>query len=649
MKSTKKDTASKAGAAAQTEKPTLTIQEEHQRMRDRATEYSKEMDGTGVVMAEAFVRGMRDIGYKSTAYALNEVIDNAIEARASQVLVELLVDPPRGEDCLKSVAIIDNGIGMPHEWVRHAIRWGASHRDQKNLTGMGRFGYGLKSSCISYARRMEVYSRITGAEKWSMAYLDVDELANNTYRNEKGEVGVPSPKETDLPDWVNKRLNERGVELRHGTVIITSKIDSDRIRMRANQTGASDPDKFKGYLMEQFGVTFRNYLGTAPIRVDGKTVDPIDPLFITPGARFYDVDEDRAEALAPLLITIKPNSKGDGGGYIRCRFSFMPPTFLRKPEHKIKAAADGDGRGSKGQLNQRFAIRRENNGVVILRAGRQIDVANSSCPWTTWQNNDRYIGVEIDFDPSLDKEFSVPTSKQQVVPSQRIWDILEENGVADAILTLRKKFQASHRALGEKVAKSTSPDQKAPEDPVMTPSEEAMKLAEKFTPPAEKTETVEQIERAEEKFQERVKQEAKAKNLPEPKVAEELERQAKQRPYRIALDSKGAQAPFFRAEQEGGQRVLYINRDHRFYIDIYSKTDGFVRFGLETLLFSIGIQWVRSNGDRRMFYETEVVHWSATLNAALGELEDHDGSHDAAQVVQEVNESLPPVEKDEAA
>jgi hypothetical protein len=647
MKPTKKDTSPKAAAAAQSEKPKLTVQEEHQRMRDRAAEYAKEMDGTGVVMAEAFVRGMRDIGYKSTAFALNEVIDNAIEARASQILVELLVDPPRGEDCLKSIAIIDNGIGMPHDWVRHAIRWGASHRDQKNLTGMGRFGYGLKSSCISYARRMEVYSRIPGAQAWSMAYLDVDELANNSYRNEKGEVGVPAPIETDLPEWVKKRLSERGVELRHGTVIVTSKIDSDRIRMRGHQAGASDPEKFKSYLMEQFGVTFRNYLGTAPIRVDGKSVDPIDPLFITPGARFYDVDDDRAEALAPLLITIKPNAKGEGGGYIRCRFSFMPHTFLRKPEYKVKAA-DADGRGSKGQLNQRFGIRRENNGVVVLRAGRQIDVANTTCPWTTWQNNDRYIGVEIDFDPTLDKEFSVPTSKQQVVPSQRIWDILEENGVYDAISTLRKKFQASQRSFAEKATKTASPDQKTPDDPVMTPSEEAMKLAEKFTPPAEKTETLEQTARAEEKFKERVRRVAKEKGLPEPKVAEDLERQAKQRPYRVALDSKGPQAPFFRAEQEGGQRVLYINRDHRFYIDIYSKTDGHVRFGLETLLFSIGIQWVRSNGDRRMFYETEVVLWSATLNAALGELEEHDGSHDAAQVAQEVDESHSPGKGDQA-
>ncbi|HWB02955.1 MAG TPA: ATP-binding protein [Verrucomicrobiales bacterium] len=648
MKQTKTEGAQ--GTALNTQSTQLTIQQEHDRMRERAAAYSKEMDGTGVVMAEAFVRGMRDIGYKNTAYALNEVIDNAIEARASQIHIELLIDPPRGEDCLKAVAIIDNGMGMPHEWVRHSIRWGATHRDQKNLTGMGRFGYGLKSSCISFARRMEVYSRIPGAAAWSMAYLDVDELANHAYRNENDEVGVPPPRECELPNWLKARLTERGIDLRHGTVIVSSKIDADRIRTHKHSSGCSDPDKFRSFLMEQFGITFRNYLGTVPIKLDGNSVQPIDPLFTTPGARYFDVDNDRAEALAPLVIQVKPKEKGGAVGFIRCRYSYMPPTFLRKEEHKIKVGADGlELRGNKNTNNERFGIRRENNGIIILRAGRQIDVSDSGCPWTRWQNNDRYIAVEIDFDPVLDKEFSVPTSKQQVVPSKRIWDILQDNGVEDAIAAMRKRFRADLAALDEKVSKATSPDQKAPEDPVMSPSEGAMKAAEKFIPPAEKTDTVEHVERAEENFRRRVKKEAEEKNVPEQKVAEALETQAKQRPYRVVLESCGALAPFFRALQEGGQRTLYINRDHRFYIDIYSKTDGFLRSGIETTLFSIGVHWIRSTGERRKFFESEMTLWSNTLNATLSGLEEYDGSYDASQVVREMNEPSATPTSDQAA
>lgn len=46
-----------------------------------------EADGFGwdILVGDAFVRGMRDIGYKSTSYALAELIDNAMHAAATQV------------------------------------------------------------------------------------------------------------------------------------------------------------------------------------------------------------------------------------------------------------------------------------------------------------------------------------------------------------------------------------------------------------------------------------------------------------------------------------------------------------------------------------------------------------------------------------
>ena len=37
-----------------------------------------------VVVAGAFVRGMRDVGYRSSAFAINELIDNSYQAGASR-------------------------------------------------------------------------------------------------------------------------------------------------------------------------------------------------------------------------------------------------------------------------------------------------------------------------------------------------------------------------------------------------------------------------------------------------------------------------------------------------------------------------------------------------------------------------------------
>ena len=62
-------------------------------------------------------------------------------------------------------------------------------------------------------------------------------------------------------------------------------------------------------------------------------------------------------------------------------------------------------------------------------------------------NYDRYIKIEVDFDASLDEEFNVPTSKQRVDVSERIWEILKENGVDKALDQLRKKFREEKAGL----------------------------------------------------------------------------------------------------------------------------------------------------------------------------------------------------------
>ena len=120
----------------------------------------------------------------------------------------------------------------------------------------------------------------------------------------------------------------------------------------------------------------------------------------------------------------------------------MPATFLRTPEDKMKFKG--------GKNNRRFAVRKANNGIIVLRAGRQIDVVNAQCEWTKFQTNDNYVGVELDFSPTLDEEFSITTSKQQIRLSDRLWDILEEAGVLDAITAMRASYESEAAVVRQK-------------------------------------------------------------------------------------------------------------------------------------------------------------------------------------------------------
>src|ERR1041384_4012122 len=86
---------------------TATVSADLMRQREYVSGLKKINFDFGLVLANAFVRGMRDIGYKSNATAVNELIDNSIQAEASKVHVAFgyPINSPSKPDKL---AVIDN-------------------------------------------------------------------------------------------------------------------------------------------------------------------------------------------------------------------------------------------------------------------------------------------------------------------------------------------------------------------------------------------------------------------------------------------------------------------------------------------------------------------------------------------------------------
>ena len=99
--------------------------------QQKQREYVKSLDDRGfnysVVMAEAFVQGIRDLGYKSTGTALDELIDNSIDANATAVNV-VFGYGEAGANKPVALAVVDNGDGMIPEMIRAACLWGGTHR-----------------------------------------------------------------------------------------------------------------------------------------------------------------------------------------------------------------------------------------------------------------------------------------------------------------------------------------------------------------------------------------------------------------------------------------------------------------------------------------------------------------------------------------
>ncbi len=567
----------------------------------KQTEYAQKLAEKGFdfgfAVGSAFVGSMRNTHYRHTGTALDELLDNSIEAGATEIHIAFGYEG-KSTSKLKSLAVIDNGHGMVPNMIRLAAAWGGTHR-QDERTGFGRFGFGLPSASVNQALKFTIYS-IVESGKWHAVSVDLEEIAEGKHTDQTGKVLVPEVEEVDPPEWVLDYItaNYSDNPLRHGTIVLWEKLD----RITWSTTAGMTKN-----LLQHFGVTYRNYVQRVKIVLDQKRVEPLDPLFTTPGFRYFDEDEDRAIPFEPARIEVK-SRHSDKKVAVQVRFSRFPLSFF-----SIDKAKDA----VRGNQLARWAVTNENSGIIVCRMGRQIDLVERT-PWgglEKFRNDDRYWAIELDFPAELDEEFTIANSKQGVVMSDRIWDMLRDAGIEAAIRRFRKEITAEQ---AERRANRDEPHQGG------RVSELSMRDSEKFTRERAGGNSPERERKAREALEQHVKRRAKEEKKSLAQVEAEVQEEISAHPYKVVFDSHPG-APFYRVEQIGGQRVLEINKAHRFYSSIYAAhgVDRYVRAGLEILLFSLGEGELDAQGnlDKSSFYTVEKNVWSEKLDLALTSLE----------------------------
>lgn len=568
------------------------------RQKAHVEKLAKENFRYGLTVGAAFVRGIRKVGYKHTGTALDELIDNAKEAEASQVHVVFGYEGGKSDKKPTQIAVVDNGYGMIPEMVRVSVLWGGTDRENSR-TGIGRFGYGLPSASMSQGKRFEVYSKPDDGQ-WSVAAIDLDEIERGEFTSKEGDIVVPPSKRGTIPRFVQDYITEHlpNGTLEHGTVVVISKLD--------NLTW-STANALQDNLLKHFGVTYHKLRAGFDIVVNGTRCEPIDPLFLTPNYRWYDLDAERAQAFDPMQIDVKDRETKERLGRIQVRFSYMPLGFSSIDKKKESGAV------GKNQ-NQRFWVLKEYNGFIITRMGRVIDVVRAS-PLTTFVNYDRYIKIEIDFDASLDEEFNVPTNKQRVDISDRIWEILEEHGLVKALEQLRRKFREEKAT--ESVDHDTKDNEKRPSEVAM---ERTAMLDARPSPDVEARLREEGATRLRKQAEKRANETGKTVE----EAAREIEADYAGKVYRLAKESVPG-GNFFRVEQIGATKVLFLNTATRFFKEVYAGPDSTPthRFALEVLLFAVGDRILESKDELRDIYANEIPEWSKKLEFALGQLANH--------------------------
>ncbi len=381
------------------------------------------LGGTELIDTSHMYESLRFNDY-SVENGLGEIVDNAVEAGASEIRVDLKRKTQKyGKKQIEEVeqiAVADNGCGMGKNILSNCLTLGCSMRDRKNgKLGIGKFGVGMTLGGISLARKIEVYSRDDVSGSFFYTYIDLDEIKG-------GKKKISSPIEKNIPAEY-----EEFYDGSTGTLVLLTNCD------RMDGTGKrTDANEFNGIISNYLGRTYRKFIaGGVKMFLDGRIVYLHDPLYMA-GPTQFDTKESQDPKAQPYSETSFDWEIPGGNGEkatIRIKLSLLPLEWRTNI---------GDG----GNIEARKRKIDQNEGVSILRANRE--VLYDKIPYLigmkrgqfSYQDNDRWWGCEISFPPELDECFQVRYIKRGAEPIGALKDRLKIE-LTGAITSLRKRIK----------------------------------------------------------------------------------------------------------------------------------------------------------------------------------------------------------------
>ena len=404
------------------------------------------------------IKSLRDSGYKSTAHALAELIDNSIEANASEI--EIIAISRRkttnksSRIAIDQLAILDNGAGMDDKTLWACLSFGYGTREERK--GIGRFGFGLPNASFSQAKKIDVYSWQTGAGNALHTSTSISDI--------EAEIGgIPFPKLKQIPEvFLNVGKMDIGST---GTLIVWSELDKfgwkqattafkhselliGRLyrRFLAKKSDRLHPEDSRN---EEIGkprkITFIPIEATdEEYRIDEENIRqirPNDPLYLMtetscpedfgPGPMFKELEG------SPFSVPIKYA----GNQYnVLVRASYAKP-YVRNSYHEDADWPENDiGKDAGNLLWGKHA--NANIGVSLVRSHREIEIDKG---WIIGYNpTERWWSIEVDFPTELDEVFGLTNNKQAAIYFNRMANFNKENEILpdeDSYIDMRNRME----------------------------------------------------------------------------------------------------------------------------------------------------------------------------------------------------------------
>jgi len=362
------------------------------------------------IRGKVVINSMRDNGYKNTAYALAELIDNSIQSGAD--LVELITFSEhikteiRAMESVSEIAVFDNGSGMSPETLHAALEFGASE-NRNDTAGIGKFGMGLPNSSISQCTHVDVWSWKNG-KKPTYTYLDIPEIIDGRLEQ------IPFPEDADIPDYL---VNSIGGRLpQSGTIVLWKNLD--RVKWKT-------PRSIFRHVQDIIGRMYRFFINESKVVVKYKALQkknntyvPVDeeifksndPLYLMHDTSLADLPGDhKGESFFEPVEDYEFDIEDEFGEKfpVRIRSSILKTSVL----NEIKSLNQGNPGGT---VWGKHALK--NMGLSVVRAGRELALKPEFLTTDMIQKGvGRFSGFEISFPPVLDNIFGVLNNKQDAV------------------------------------------------------------------------------------------------------------------------------------------------------------------------------------------------------------------------------------------
>lgn len=530
-----------------------------------AAKFEEIANDNPIIPAPTAIETFRDSGYKSTAAALAELIDNSIEAEASTIQVLTFEEPVtlarRTVQRISKIAVYDDGKGMDAHTLMLALQFGMGTRLQSRK-GIGRFGIGLPNASVSQCRHVQVYSWQSG--QCYRTYLDLDEIRDNQQQNSNPIRACELPR--DILDHVEGELDEDS-----GTLVVWS--ECDRLDIKQSSTLYNNMERDLCRIYRHFLDNDNSYGNKVDVKliVTGKERHVLqlmanDPIYLLTPNNTPEHENQNTNILHGDVIKIPvPYDEEGKTSIVEIRFTIALP--------EIQAIGGGS------RLGQHY---RRNMGISFVRACREIDFGDFGF-FNPQDERQRWWGCEIRFEPILDELFGVTNNKQSVRGVRFLdtkefekdhgdqWELeIKDDRKLWLLYELSKHFAGNHKKIMDTIIGRGAG--KRSEGGANTDGEEKSTKIANDQLKDSKEQTKSKIEGQEKTEDDKRKEwldslEERTPNLTEEELADLVDRKAQNK---IDFDFgvwPGEQ--FFTIETRGDTLVVVLNKKHAFYTELY--------------------------------------------------------------------------------